>query len=144
MPEEMKVSLKIDSSLEFLRFNFSVSQCVNFKFSRQTAREQAEKASVQGLLAEGIIDTSKAPSCSDTASTGLPSQTTSTLTSDASEKRALNSDWKQAASVSGSSSPVENVVRVQTTADKTSQLRDTAETDDSSATVMTTSTATLY
>uniref|UniRef100_A0A1J3JQF4 Pre-mRNA-processing protein 40B n=1 Tax=Noccaea caerulescens TaxID=107243 RepID=A0A1J3JQF4_NOCCA len=108
------------------------------------AREQAEKASVQGLHAEGIIDTSKAPSCFDTASTGLPSQTTSTLsTSDASEKRALNSDWKQAASVPGSSSPVENVDRVQITADKTSHLHDTAETDDSSATVMITSAATL-
>ncbi|XP_006406474.2 pre-mRNA-processing protein 40B isoform X2 [Eutrema salsugineum] len=112
------------------------------------AREQAEKASVQGLHAEGIIGASQVPSRSDTASpaapTGLPSQTSSTLsTSDISEKLAPTSDWKQAASVSESSPPVENVDRVQTIADKTSQVCDTAKTADHSATLTITSAATL-
>ncbi|CAH2053286.1 unnamed protein product [Thlaspi arvense] len=108
------------------------------------AREQAEKASVQGIHAEGITDDSKVPSGSHTASTGLPSQTSSTLpTSDASEKLVLTSDWKQAASVPGSSSPVENVDPVQMIADKTSQLCEAADTADPSATAMITSPATL-
>ncbi|CAF1932503.1 BnaC05g33110D [Brassica napus] len=112
------------------------------------AREQAENASVQGLHAEGVVDASKVLSLSDTASTaapaGLPSQTSSTFpTSDTSEKLALTSDWEQAASVPGSSSPVENVDQVQAIADKTSELCDTAKTDNPSATVMITSAATL-
>lgn len=113
------------------------------------AREQAEKASVQGIHAEGVVGASKVLSHSDTASTaaaptGLPSQTPSILpTSDTSENLAPTSDWEQAASVPGSSSPVENVDHVQAIADKTSELCDTAKTDNSSATVMITSTATL-
>ncbi|KAF8081240.1 hypothetical protein N665_0899s0025 [Sinapis alba] len=114
----------------------------------KVAREQAEKASVQGLHAEGVVDASKVLSRSDTASTasptGLPSQTSSTLpTSDTSEKLALTSDWEQAASVPGSSSPVESVDQVQAIADKTSELCDTTKTDYPSATVIITSAATL-
>ncbi|KAL1197667.1 Pre-mRNA-processing protein 40B [Cardamine amara subsp. amara] len=108
------------------------------------ARERAENASVQGLHAEGIVDASKVLSRSDTASsaapTGLPSQTSA---SDACEKLALTSDWKQTASVPGSSSPVKNVDRVQMIADKTLQPLDTAETDDLSVTITKTSAATL-
>lgn len=97
-----------------------------------------------------MVDASKVLSHSDSASTaaaptGLPSQTPSILpTSDTSENLAPTSDWEQAASVPGSSSPVENVDHVQAIADKTSELCDTAKTDNSSATVMITSTATLY
>ncbi|KFK39294.1 hypothetical protein AALP_AA3G226000 [Arabis alpina] len=107
------------------------------------AREQAEKLYGQGLHAEGIIDASKVPSRYDTvivAPSGLPSQIS---TSDASEKLAPTSDWKHEASVPGSSSPVENVDQVQPIADKTSQMVDSAETDDSSITVTKTSPATL-
>ncbi|CAN8258741.1 unnamed protein product [Cochlearia groenlandica] len=112
------------------------------------AREQAEKASVQGRDAEGIIDAPKLLSHSDTATasalTGLPSQNLSTLsTSDASEKLALTSGLKQADAVPESSSPVENDDQVQMIADKASQVCDTAETDDPSATMMITSAATL-
>ncbi|XP_023641731.1 pre-mRNA-processing protein 40B isoform X4 [Capsella rubella] len=110
----------------------------------KTAREQAEKASVQGPQPGGIIDASKVLSRSDTASTeaptGLPSKTS---TSDTSEKLALSSDWKQPASVPGSSSPVENVDGAQMIADKTSLLCDIAETDGPSVTVTKTSAATL-
>ncbi|KAH0851919.1 hypothetical protein HID58_094388 [Brassica napus] len=112
------------------------------------AREQAENASVQGLHAEGVVDASRVLSRSDTASTaaptGLPNQTSSTPpTSDTSEKLALTSDREQAASVPGSSSPVENVDQVQAIADKTQELCDTAKTDNPSVTVMITSAATL-
>lgn len=108
-------------------------------------REQAEIASVQGPHAEGIIDASEVLTRSDTASTaaptGLPSQTS---TSEGVEKLTLTSDLKQPASVPGSSSPVENVDRVQMSADETSQLCDTSETDGLSVPVTETSAATLY
>ncbi|ANM63695.1 pre-mRNA-processing protein 40B [Arabidopsis thaliana] len=107
-------------------------------------REQAEIASVQGPHAEGIIDASEVLTRSDTASTaaptGLPSQTS---TSEGVEKLTLTSDLKQPASVPGSSSPVENVDRVQMSADETSQLCDTSETDGLSVPVTETSAATL-
>ncbi|BAB02553.1 formin binding protein-like [Arabidopsis thaliana] len=124
--------------------NFSVSHCVNYNSSRQIVREQAEIASVQGPHAEGIIDASEVLTRSDTASTaaptGLPSQTS---TSEGVEKLTLTSDLKQPASVPGSSSPVENVDRVQMSADETSQLCDTSETDGLSVPVTETSAATL-
>ncbi|CAE6226708.1 unnamed protein product [Arabidopsis arenosa] len=108
------------------------------------AREQAENASLQGPHAEGIIDVSKVLTRSDTASTAAPTSLPSqTSTSEGSEKLALTSDWKQPASVPGSSSPVENVDRVQMIADETSQLCDTSETDGPSVPVTKTSAATL-
>ncbi|CAL9221499.1 unnamed protein product [Arabidopsis halleri] len=108
------------------------------------AREQAEKASVQGPHAEGIINASEVLTRSDTASTAAPTSLPSqTSTSEGSEKLALTSDWKQPASVPGSSSPVENVDRVQMIADETSQLCDTSETDGPSVPVTKTSAATL-
>ncbi|KAJ0264497.1 Pre-mRNA-processing protein 40B [Hirschfeldia incana] len=111
------------------------------------AREQAEKASVQGLQAEDVGASTVLPR-SDTASTPaptcLPSQTSSTLpSSGTSEKLALTSDCEQAASVPGSSSPVENVDQVQAIAATTSELCDNAKTDNPSTTVMLTSAATL-
>lgn len=124
------------SSSEFLRSNFCV-QLFNFSFSRQIAREQAEKVSAQVLHAESIIDASKVPSCSDTASTAAPTG----LLSHASENLAPTSDWMQTASVPANSSPVENVDQVQLIAEKTPEL---GETDDSSVTVTKTSAATLY
>lgn len=118
---------------------------MNSNSSFQIAREQAEKASLQGPHAEGIIDVSKVLTRSDTASTAAPTSLPSqTSTSDVSEKLALTSDWKQPASVPGSSSPVENVDRVQMIADETSQLCDTSETDGPSVPVTKTSAATLY
>lgn len=88
---------------------------------------------------------SRSDTASTAAPTGLPNQTSSTPpTSDTSEKLALTSDREQAASVPGSSSPVENVDQVQAIADKTQELCDTAKTDNPSVTVMITSAATLY
>ncbi|XP_018493599.1 pre-mRNA-processing protein 40B isoform X2 [Raphanus sativus] len=149
MPEEMKIAREQaeKSSVQGLHAEDVVDTSKMLSCS-DTAREQAEKSSVQGLHAEDVVDTSKMLSCSDTALTaaltGLPSQTPSILpTSNTSEKLAPPSDWEQAASIPGSSSPVENVDHVQAIADKTSELCDTAKTDNSSATVMITSTATL-
>lgn len=76
---------------------------------------------------------------SDTTSTAAPAS----LPSQTSTSDALTSDLKQTASVTGSSSPVKNVDRVQMIADKTLELHDTAETDDPTVT-MTKTSATLY